>query len=151
MLTVLWQFPDFAFRTATPFIDLPAGVTLNIGVAPGNSYSKRYIKNFPVVLTAGEKYVVFANGVLTGGYAPNPDSRNTDFTLFVKPMAQEVGTGSGVDLFVLHGSTDAPTVDVKVRELSSAIMLIMRLMVISPLFNCACTKYNIGFISWQRS
>ena len=75
------------------------------------------------MLTAGEKYVVFANGVLTGGYAPNPDSRNTAFTLFVKPMAQEVGTGSGVDLFVLHGSTDAPTVDVKVRELSSATIV----------------------------
>jgi len=116
--------PDFAFRTATPFIDLPAGVTLNIGVAPGNSTSVNdTLKNFPVVLTAGEKYVVFANGVLTGGYAPNPDSRSTDFTLFVKPMAQEVGTGSGVDLFVLHGSTDAPTVDVKVRELSSATIV----------------------------
>ena len=116
--------PDFAFRTATPFIDLPAGITLNIGVAPGNSTSVNdTLKNFPVVLTAGEKYVVFANGVLTGGYAPNPDSRNTDFTLFVKPMAQEVGTGSGVDLFVLHGSTDAPTVDVKVRELSSATIV----------------------------
>jgi hypothetical protein len=116
--------PDFAFRSATPFIDLPAGVTLNIGVAPGNSISvSDTLKNFPVVLTAGEKYVVFANGVLTGGYAPNPDSRNTDFTLFVKPMAQEVGTGSGVDLFVLHGSTDAPTVDVKVRELGSATIV----------------------------
>ncbi|MBE0551337.1 MAG: DUF4397 domain-containing protein [Ignavibacterium sp.] len=116
--------PDFAFRSATPFIDLPAGVTLNIGVAPGNSTSVNdTLKNFPVVLTAGEKYVVFANGVLTGGYAPNPDSRNTDFTLFVKPMAQEVSTGSGVDLFVLHGSTDAPTVDVKVRELSSATIV----------------------------
>ena len=116
--------PDFAFRSATPFIDLPAGVTLNIGVAPGNSTSVNdTLKNFPVVLTAGEKYVVFANGVLTGGYAPNPDSRNTDFTLFVKPMAQEVGTGTGVDLFVLHGSTDAPTVDVKVRELGSATIV----------------------------
>jgi hypothetical protein len=116
--------PDFAFRSATPFIDLPAGVTLNIGIAPGNSTSVNdTLKNFPVVLTAGEKYVVFANGVLTSGYAPNPDSRNTDFTLFVKPMAQEIGTGTGVDLFVLHGSTDAPTVDVKVRELSSATIV----------------------------
>ena len=116
--------PDFAFRSATPFIDLPAGVTLNIGVAPGNSTSVNdTLKNFPVVLTAGEKYVVFANGVLTPGYAPNPDGRNTDFTLFVKPMAQETGTGTGVDLFVLHGSTDAPTVDVKVRELGSATIV----------------------------
>ncbi|MBK7629278.1 MAG: DUF4397 domain-containing protein [Ignavibacteriales bacterium] len=116
--------PDFEFRSATPFIDLPAGVTLNIGVAPGNSTSVNdTLKNFPVVLASGEKYVVFANGVLTSGYAPNPDSRSTDFTLFVKPMAQEVGTGSGVDLFVLHGSTDAPTVDVKVRELSSATIV----------------------------
>ena len=116
--------PDFAFRSATPFIDLPAGVTLNIGVAPGNSTSVNdTLKNFPVTLDAGEKYVVFANGVLTSGYAPNPDSRNTDFTLFVKSMAQEVGTGTGVDLFVLHGSTDAPTVDVKVRELSSATIV----------------------------
>jgi hypothetical protein len=116
--------PDFAFRAATPFIDLPAGVTLNIGVAPGNSTSVNdTLKNFPVILDAGETYVVFANGVLTSGYAPNPDGRNTDFTLFVKPMAQEVGTGTGVDLFVLHGSTDAPTVDVKVRELGSATIV----------------------------
>ncbi|MDT8325012.1 MAG: DUF4397 domain-containing protein, partial [Bacteroidota bacterium] len=28
---------DFAFRTATPFVDVPAGVALSIGVAPGNS------------------------------------------------------------------------------------------------------------------
>lgn len=31
--------PDFGFREATPFIDFPAGVTLNIGVAPSNSTS----------------------------------------------------------------------------------------------------------------
>ena len=43
--------PDFAFRTATPFIDLPAGVTLNIGVAPGNSSSVNdTLANFPVIL-----------------------------------------------------------------------------------------------------
>ncbi|MFN3871483.1 MAG: DUF4397 domain-containing protein [Ignavibacterium sp.] len=112
---------NFAFRSATPFIDLPANVTLNIGVAPKNSSSVNdTLKNFPVVLDAGEKYVVFANGVLNpGSYAPNPDGRSTAFTLFVKPQARETGTGSGVDLFVLHGSTDAPTVDVKVRDLSN--------------------------------
>ena len=116
--------PDFAFRTATPFIDLPAGVTLNLGVAPGNSASvSDTLKNFPVVLSAGEKYVVFANGLLTGGYAANPDSRNTNFTLFVKSAARETGLGPDVDLFVLHGSTDAPTVDVKAREAGNATLV----------------------------
>jgi hypothetical protein len=115
---------NFGFRAATPFIDLPAGVTLNIGVAPGNSTSVNdTLKNFPVVLTAGEKYVVFANGVLTSGYAPNPDGRSTDFTLFVKTQARETGTGSGVDIFVLHGSTDAPTVDVKAREAGNLVLV----------------------------
>lgn len=115
---------NFAFRAATPFLPLPAGVTINIGVAPGNSTSvSDTLKNFPVVLDAGETYVVFANGVLTSGYAPNPDGRNTDFTLFVKPMARTSATGPDVDLFVLHGSTDAPTVDVKVRELASATIV----------------------------
>ncbi len=114
--------PDFGFRAATPFIDLPAGVTLNIGIAPGNSTSvSDTIKNFPVVLSAGEKYVVFANGVLTDGYAANPDGRNTNFTLFVKPMARETATSSNVDFFVLHGATDAPTVDVIARGVATLV------------------------------
>lgn len=115
---------NFAFRAATPFIDLPSGVTLNIGIAPGNSTSVNdTLANFPVVLDAGESYVVFANGVLTGGYAPNPDGRNIGFTLFVKTMAREVGSGSDVDLFVLHGSTDAPTVDIKAREAGNLVLV----------------------------
>ncbi|HEX9253877.1 MAG TPA: DUF4397 domain-containing protein, partial [Ignavibacteriaceae bacterium] len=115
---------DFGFREATPFLELPAGVTLNIGIAAGNSTSvDDTIANFPVVLSADEKYVVFANGLLTDGYTSNPDGRNTDFTLLVKTMARESAAGTGVDLFVLHGSTDAPTVDVKVRELNSATIV----------------------------
>lgn len=116
---------NFAFRAATPFIDLPAGVTLNIGVAPGNSTSVNdTLKNFPVVLSAGEKYVVFANGVLNPSlYAANPDGRSTAFTLFVKPQARETAVGSGVDIFVLHGSTDAPTVDVKAREAGNLVLV----------------------------
>ena len=107
---------NFAFRAATPYIDLPAGVTINIGIAPGNSGSANdTLKNFPVVLDPMETYVVFANGVLDPSqYAANPDGRSTAFTLFVKPMARETGLGSDVDFFVLHGSSDAPTVDVKV-------------------------------------
>ena len=114
---------DFAFRTATPFIDAPANVDLNIGIAPGNSTSvDDTLANFTANLANGGSYVVIANGVLDpSSYASNPDGRNTAFTLFVKDMARESGTGSDVDFFVIHGATDAPTVDVIARGVATLV------------------------------
>ena len=114
---------DFAFRAATPFIDAPAGVEINIGVAPGNSSSASdTLKNFSVTLVNGDTYVAIANGVLDpASYAANPDGRSTAFTLFINAMARETGTSSDVDFFVLHGSTDAPTVDVIARDVATLV------------------------------
>lgn len=114
---------DFAFRAATPFIDAPAGVQLNIGVAPANSTSvDDTLKNFSVTLENGHTYVAIANGVLNpNSYASNPDGRSIDFTLFIKDMAKEKGTGNNVDFFVVHGSTDAPTVDVIARGVATLV------------------------------
>src|SRR6187455_1333668 len=54
---------NFAFRTATPFISLPSGTLLNIGVAPVNSMSVNdTIKNFQATLMAGQRYIAVANG-----------------------------------------------------------------------------------------
>jgi hypothetical protein len=114
---------NFAFRAATPFIDAPAGVPLNIGIAPGNSTSVNDTPaNFNVTLNAGETYVAIANGVLNPAiYSSNPDGRNTAFNLFIKTMAKETGTGSNVDFFVVHGSTDAPAVDVIARRVAALV------------------------------
>jgi len=114
---------NFAFRTATPFIDAPAGVEINIGVAPGNSSSVNdTLKNFIVTLDNGETYIAIANGVLDpNSYASNPDGRNTAFTLLIKTMARETGTSNDVDFFVLHGVTDAPTVDVIARNVATLV------------------------------
>ncbi len=114
---------DFGFREATPFIDAPAGVLLNIGVAPGNSSSvSDTLINFAVTLDDGGSYVAIANGVLDpGSYASNPDGRSTGFTLFVKTMARESAVDTGVDFFVVHGSTDAPTVDVIARNVATLV------------------------------
>ena len=114
---------NFGFREATPYIDAPAGTPINIGVAGPNSTSAAdTIKNFNVTLTANEKYVAIANGVLSpGSFASNPDGRSTAFTLFIKAMARENGTSSDVDFFVLHGSTDAPTVDVLARRVATLV------------------------------
>ncbi len=114
---------NFAFRTATPFINVPAGVILNIGVAPENSTSVNdTLKNFPVQFEEGETYVAVANGVVDpAGFIPNPDGRDISFTIFAQDGVRESGYGNKVDFIVLHGSTDAPTVDVIARNVAKIV------------------------------
>lgn len=114
---------DFAFRTATPFIDVPANVNINVGIAPGNSSSVNdTIKNFVVNFLPNKKYVAVANGVLGSSFSPNPDGRNISFTIFAKDNVREkANLMSKVDFIVLHGSTDAPTVDVIARGVGKLV------------------------------
>lgn len=114
---------DFAFRAATPFIDAPAGSPIVIGVAPGTSTSvSDTITSFTLTLTPGEKYVAIANGVLNpGSFASNPDGRSTGFTLFINAAGRESGSGGNVEFAVLHGSSDAPTVDVVARGVATLV------------------------------
>ena len=114
---------DFAFRAATGFIDAPANTPLNIGVAPGNSGSAAdTLKNFVVTLAENETYIAVANGVLDpNSFAANPDGRSTAFTLFVNPAARETSSGSDVEFTVLHGASDAPTVDVNARNVTTLV------------------------------
>ena len=115
---------NFEFRKATPFIDVPAEVVLNIGIAPGTSTSVNdTIKNFPVTLQKNKTYVAVANGVLNSSlYAANPDGKNISFTLFAKDGVKEkASSNSKVDFIVLHGSTDAPTVDVLARGVGNLV------------------------------
>ena len=118
----LWK-DDFAFRTATAFEDVPANTLLNIGVAPGSSTSVNdTLANFPVTLMGGEAYVAIANGVLDpGSFAANPDGRSTAFKLWIKDMAREAGSGGNVEIFALHGATDAPGVDVTARGVATLV------------------------------
>jgi hypothetical protein len=106
---------DFMFRTATPYVDVPAGVLLDIGVAPGNSNSvSDTLKNFSVTLQNGNTYLAVANGVLDPSmFAANPEGRSIAFTLLLQDMMREDAVNSSeADLRVVHGSTDAPGVDV---------------------------------------
>ncbi|MBP7240023.1 MAG: DUF4397 domain-containing protein [Saprospiraceae bacterium] len=101
---------DFEFRTATPFIDAPAGTDITIGIAPSNSNSAAdVIASFDYNLTPNETYIIVASGIVNVvGYNPIQD-----FTLEVFAGARETAAVSGnTDVLVYHGSTDAPTVDV---------------------------------------
>ena len=102
--------PDFAFRTATPFVDLPAGVEIDLSIAPGNSNDVNdAIYSIPVTLMENETYVVIADGIVdSNNYDPAPA-----FGLEIFPIGRESASNpSNVDVLVHHGSTDAPTVDV---------------------------------------
>jgi hypothetical protein len=100
---------DFAFRTATPFVDVQAGVDLTLSIAPGNSTSVAdAIADFNYNLPAGETFILVANGIVSAsGYNPA-----TPFDIYVYPGARETAQGAGTDVLVFHGCTDAPTVDV---------------------------------------
>ena len=101
---------DFAFRTATPFIDAPAGTPIQIDIAPSTSTSaSESIFNIAPTLTEGETYVIVANGIVSDtGYSPNQP-----FGLSVFAQGRETASNAGnTDVLVNHGSTDAPTVDV---------------------------------------
>ena len=97
---------DFQFRTATPFIYVPAGFEINFGVAPGNSQSAAdTLVNFPVTFANGQTYVVVASGIV--------GSATTPFTLIVNEDARERAIDqNNFDMAVLHGAPDAPAVDV---------------------------------------
>ena len=76
---------DFGFRKATPFLDLPAGVNINVGIAPASSTSiNDTITSFDFNLMNGSNYVLVASGIVSpAGYTPSPA-----FNLEVFPMGR---------------------------------------------------------------
>lgn len=115
MLADTIKLDNFAFRTATPFVDLPTGYEIDIVIAGKNSTDiTDNITTIPATVMDGESYTIIANGVLDpSAYAVNPESRSTAFGLFITDGAREAAANTAdVDLRVFHGSTDAPTVDV---------------------------------------
>ena len=101
---------DFQFRTATPFVDAPAGESITISIKDQNSTSPANpIASFNYTLTGGSSYLLIANGIVSAsGYNPAPA-----FNLDVFATARERALSTAnTDVLVYHGSTDAPTVDV---------------------------------------
>ena len=102
---------NFAFRTASSFVDVQAGVPFVVSIAaPTSTDTVGAIAQYTFNLEEGGSYQVVATGIVSGtGYSPAQP-----FTLAVYDMAREgaVGGASTTDVLVYHGSTDAPTVDV---------------------------------------
>jgi hypothetical protein len=105
---------NFAFRTATPFVDVTAGSPITLSVAPKTSTSVAdTFFSVTVTLDPTRKYILVANGIESAtGYSPA--STTVPFRLSVSDIAREAAATSGnTDLLVMHGATDAPVVDVR--------------------------------------
>lgn len=107
---------DFTFRTASPFIDVPAGETISLSIAAPTSTSVvGALATFTYNLSSASKYQIIATGLVSGaGYTPN--STVTPYNIEVYASARERSTNViNTDVLVYHGATDAPTVDVQAQ------------------------------------
>jgi hypothetical protein len=103
---------NFAFRTATPFLTLPSGISTSIDIKASNSNgnpSSPVLYNLTTTLQANATYILVANGIVSATGYTNPNS----FGLSVFAQGREASSDSAeTDVLVNHGSPDAPTVDV---------------------------------------
>jgi hypothetical protein len=104
---------NFAFRTASPFIDVPAAQTVSIYIAPPTSTSiASAIATLTYNLSSASKYQLIASGILsTSGYTPG--STAAPFNLIANASVRErAQNANNTDVLVFHGATDAPAVNV---------------------------------------
>ena len=112
---------DFAFRTASPFIDAPAGTNFDVSVAlPNSTDTTGALFRQTFLLESGKTYIVVASGTVgSGTYTPA-----TPFSLEVITDAREKADTAGkVDVLVWHGATDAPTVDVAETQVGAGTIV----------------------------
>ena len=106
---------DFAYGTATPFVNVPSGVNLKIDVtapdAPDNS-SPVFTTN--AVLAADTSYVAIAAG--------DPLGVGPAFTIAVSDLGRQAADNpANAEFLVFHGAPDAPTVDVNARGVGTLV------------------------------
>jgi hypothetical protein len=105
---------DFEYRTATPYVDVPGGQTLEIGVAPSPSDdTSDIIATFDANFGVNSTNVAIATGIV--GDAETP------FNLVIKSSARDTALSDNVEFFAYHGSTDAPAVDVIARGVATLV------------------------------
>lgn len=108
---------NVAYQQATGFLNVPSGVDLNVAIAPGNSTSSAdAVFSTTVNLEDGKNYVAVALG------DPLSADPATAFGLAVTDNGRTTGSSaSDVDVLILHGTPDAPTVDVVARGVGTLV------------------------------
>ncbi len=113
---------NFAFRTASSFIDVPAGETISLSIAvPTSTSAVGALATFTYNLSASNKYQLIASGLVSGsGYTPNNTA--APFNPIVNAAVRERAlVSTNTDVLVFHGSTDAPVVDVQAQGAGTVV------------------------------
>lgn len=112
---------NFAYRTATPFLSIPANKSFNVWIAPSSSSSiAQSIYNIELNLPGGAEIVAAAQGVIDTSKYENGSSVTFDVIGYVSSVsALESGK---VTLGIIHGSTDAPAVDVRAGGANGSLL-----------------------------
>jgi hypothetical protein len=113
---------NFAFRTASSFIDVPAGETISLSIAlPTSTSAVGALATFTYNLSASNKYQLIASGLVSGsGYTPNNTA--APFNLIANAAVRERAlVSTNTDVLVFHGSTDAPVVDVQAQGAGTVV------------------------------
>ncbi len=101
---------DFAYLTATPYLDVYGSTPAEIGIAPANSTSiNDTFYSTTLTFDSAKTYSVVAHGIESDtNYKPL-----VPFMVSSYNNAKEVASsGSVTEILAMHGSTDAPTVDI---------------------------------------
>ena len=102
--------PEFAYRTATPYVEVPAGVALEISLVPVNPFSSfPEPVNTTLTLNRELSYVAVAYGTFD-----DFDDFPVEFALF-EGAVEDVGDQE-VALQFFHGSNDAGDVDIVLED-----------------------------------
>jgi hypothetical protein len=104
---------NFGFRTASPYIDVPAAQSVTVYIsAPTSTSEAGALATFTYNLSSASKYQLIASGIVSpSGYTPS--STAAPFNLAAYASARERSlNNNNTDVLVYHGATDAPAVNV---------------------------------------
>ncbi len=150
-------YKNLAFRSATPYLTIPAGATFNLGFAPSGSASVRdTFMNYRTTIGAGKRYLGVTAGVVGSPYTP--------FNLALTDMGKEVSNSPDqVDVAFFQGSSDAPAFNLSAGPTAKATNLSYKsfsaygsiaatpfTLTLSPVANAASVFQYKGDISYWK-
>ncbi len=113
------QLDNFAYRAATPYVPIPAGVDIMITVANSSSTDvmNDVIKTFNIgKLTDNQEYIIVVNGVVGTGFNDGESGRDINLDLKVLPGKRVANMQTQIDVSLYHGVTDAGKVDIYIAK-----------------------------------